>query len=40
MLEATLTRPALVTHDAEKILGRPPQSFADAVTANRSLFTD
>lgn len=40
LLEATLTRPALVTHDAEKILGGPPQSFADAVTANRSLFTD
>ncbi|HKV18320.1 MAG TPA: NAD(P)H-binding protein [Mycobacterium sp.] len=40
LLEATLTEPALVTHDVEKILGRPPQTFADAVAANHTLFTD
>lgn len=40
LLEVTLTKPALVTHDAEKILGRPPQSFSDAIVANRSLFTE
>jgi uncharacterized protein YbjT (DUF2867 family) len=39
-LEATVSRPALVTHDVEKILGRPAQSFADAVAANRELFTN
>lgn len=32
-------RPALVTHDVEKILGRPPQSFAQWVVDHRSLFT-
>jgi uncharacterized protein YbjT (DUF2867 family) len=40
LLEATLAEPALVTHDAEKILGRPPRSFGDAVAANCQLFTD
>lgn len=40
MLQTTLTRPALVTHDVEKILGRPARSFGDAVAANRALFTD
>ena len=40
LLEVTVTKPALVTHDVEKILGRPPQSFADAVVANRGLFTN
>ncbi|GFG49729.1 nucleoside-diphosphate sugar epimerase [Mycolicibacterium agri] len=40
LLEATLTKPALVTHDAEKILGRPPQSFGDAIAANRGLLTN
>lgn len=39
MLEATVSRPALVTHDVEKILGRPARSFGDAVAANRHLFT-
>jgi uncharacterized protein YbjT (DUF2867 family) len=39
-LEATVSRPALVTHDVEKILGRPAQSFADAVAAHRELFTN
>lgn len=38
LLEDTLTKPALVTYDAEKILGRPPRSFGDAVAANRRLF--
>ena len=40
MLEATVSGPALVTHDVEKILGRPARSFGDAVAANRQLFTD
>ncbi len=40
LLETTLSRPALVTHDVEKILGRPARSFGDAVAANRQLFTD
>ena len=40
LLETTLTEPAVVTHDAEKILGRPPRSFADAVAENRELFTN
>ncbi len=40
LLEATLTRPALVFSDVEKILGRPPQCFGDAVAANRDLFTN
>jgi uncharacterized protein YbjT (DUF2867 family) len=39
LLETTVSRPALVTHDVEKILGRPALSFADAVAANRELFT-
>ena len=30
MLEATVSKPALVTNEVEKILGRPPQTFADA----------
>ena len=38
LLEATLEKPALVTHDVEKILGRPAQSFADAVSAHRDVF--
>jgi uncharacterized protein YbjT (DUF2867 family) len=40
LLQTTVGRPALVTHDAEKILGRPPQSFADAVSENATLFTN
>ena len=40
LLEETVSRPALATHDVEKILGRPAQSFADAVAANRELFTN
>ena len=37
---ATLDKPALVTHDVEKILGRPAQSFGDAVSAHHDLFTN
>ena len=40
MLAATVDTPALVTHDVEKILGRPAESFADAVSANQDLFTN
>jgi uncharacterized protein YbjT (DUF2867 family) len=40
LLEATVSKPALVTHDVEKILGRPAQSFADAVAAHRDLFSN
>jgi uncharacterized protein YbjT (DUF2867 family) len=38
LLSATVAEPALVTHDVEKILGRPAESFADAVAAHRDLF--
>ncbi|HEX3546647.1 MAG TPA: NAD(P)H-binding protein [Mycobacterium sp.] len=38
-LETTVEKPALVTHDVEKILGRQPRTFADAVSAHRDLFT-
>ena len=37
-LEATVDKPALVTHDVEKILGRPAESFADGVGAHRDIF--
>ena len=40
LLAETVERPALVTHDVEKILGRPAVSFADAVSAHRRLFTN
>ena len=40
LLEATVSGPALVTHDVEKILGRPARSFGEAVAANRELFTN
>jgi hypothetical protein len=40
LLSATVSKPALVTHDVEKILGRPAESFADAVAAHRDLFTN
>ncbi|MEM6108305.1 NAD(P)H-binding protein [Mycobacterium sp. 050272] len=39
MLAETLDRPALVTHDAEKILGRAPQSFAQWVSEHQDLYT-
>ena len=39
MLAETLDTPALVTHDVEKILGRPATSFAQWVSEHRDLFT-
>jgi uncharacterized protein YbjT (DUF2867 family) len=38
MLEATVSRPALVTDEVQSILGRPPQTFADAIRSHRDLF--
>ncbi|MBW0016585.1 MAG: NAD(P)H-binding protein [Mycobacterium sp.] len=38
MLAATLGKPALVTHDVEKVLGRPAQTFAQWVVEHRHLF--
>jgi uncharacterized protein YbjT (DUF2867 family) len=40
LLESTVSKPALVTHDVEKILGRPAASVAEAVAAHRHLFAD
>ncbi|MCV7410488.1 nucleoside-diphosphate sugar epimerase [Mycobacterium florentinum] len=40
MLAETLDHPALVTHDAEKILGRAPQSFAQWVSEHRDLYAN
>ncbi len=37
-LQATVDKPALVTHEVEKILGRPAETFADAVSAHQALF--
>ncbi|HET7664801.1 MAG TPA: NAD(P)H-binding protein [Mycobacterium sp.] len=39
-LEATVAKPALVTHEVEKILGRPAATFAEGVAAHRELFTN
>lgn len=39
MLAETLDKPALVTHDVEKILGRPATTFARWVSEHRDLFT-
>ncbi|HTX97391.1 MAG TPA: NAD(P)H-binding protein [Mycobacterium sp.] len=39
MLAATVGTPALVTHDAEKILGRPALPFAQWVSRHRDVFT-
>ncbi|OBK50043.1 NAD(P)H-binding protein [Mycobacterium sp. 1081908.1] len=38
MLAETLGKPALVTHDVEKILGRPATPFAQWVAEHRDLF--
>lgn len=38
MLAQTVDKPALVTHEVEKILGRPPLTFADWVARHRDLF--
>ena len=40
LLFETVGRPALVTHDVEKILERPATPFADWVSEHRHLFTD
>ena len=40
LLSATVSKPALVTHEVEKILGRPAEGFGDAVAAHRHLFTN
>jgi uncharacterized protein YbjT (DUF2867 family) len=39
MLAETLDKPALVTGDVEKILGRPARTFGDWVSHHRDLFT-
>jgi uncharacterized protein YbjT (DUF2867 family) len=39
MLAETLDKPALVTHDVEKILGRPATPFAQWVAEHRDVFT-
>ncbi|MBY0288055.1 MAG: NAD(P)H-binding protein [Mycobacteriaceae bacterium] len=38
LLAATVDTPAVVTHEVEKILGRPAESFADTVSANQAQF--
>jgi uncharacterized protein YbjT (DUF2867 family) len=38
-LAATVDKPALVTHEVDKILGRPAESFASWVADHRALFT-
>jgi uncharacterized protein YbjT (DUF2867 family) len=38
MLAETLDKPALVTHDVEKILGRPALPFAQWVSGHRDMF--
>ena len=40
LLAETVDRPALVTHDVEKILDRPATSFGQWVSDHRHLFTD
>ena len=40
LLAETVDRPALVTHDVEKILDRPAHTFAQWVSGHRNLFTD
>ncbi|MCP2624794.1 NAD(P)H-binding protein [Mycolicibacterium smegmatis] len=38
LLAATVDKPSLVTHDVEKILGRPATTFTEAVSTHRDLF--
>jgi uncharacterized protein YbjT (DUF2867 family) len=38
LLASTVSKPALVTNEVEKILGRPAETFADAVSAHQDLF--
>jgi uncharacterized protein YbjT (DUF2867 family) len=40
MLAETINKPALVTFDMEKILGRPALTFADWVSEHRAVFTE
>lgn len=40
LLAETVERPALVTHEVDKILGRPATTFADWVGAHRELFAN
>ncbi|MGH3966561.1 MAG: NAD(P)H-binding protein, partial [Mycobacterium sp.] len=40
MLAETVDKPALVTHDVEKILGRPALPFGQWVSEHRDLFTN
>ncbi len=40
MQAETLDNPALVTHDVEKILGRPPVTFAQWVSEHRAIFSN
>ncbi|NKZ15149.1 NAD(P)H-binding protein [Mycolicibacterium septicum DSM 44393] len=40
LLADTVERPALVTHEVDKILGRPATTFADWVDAHRGLFAN
>ena len=40
MLAETLDKPPLVSHDVEKILGRPALTFAQWLSAHRDLFTN
>jgi len=40
LLAETVDRPALVTHDVEKILDRPATSFAQWVSDHRNRFTN
>jgi uncharacterized protein YbjT (DUF2867 family) len=39
-VQATVDKPALVTNEVEKILGRPAGTFAEGVAAHRHLFTN
>ena len=39
MLADAVGKPALVTHDVEKVTGRPATTFSQWVSANRQLFT-
>jgi uncharacterized protein YbjT (DUF2867 family) len=39
LLAETLDKPALVTHEVEKIVGRPALTFAHWVSEHRDLFT-
>jgi len=39
LLAMTVDTPALVTHEVDKILGRPAQSFAQWVDEHRDVFS-